>query len=128
MNRAWVLTAWIASVGCITGSADTLAGAGTVTAVAIGTAIAERKAGGCIAICTGDTICNPRVGLCEVRPCRNECTADQHCEETLTGAACVEGSVNSISAARGNRPNLPIAPAVAPSPPGSPSVVPAAER
>ena len=129
MNRTWALTVWIASAGCITGSPDTLAGAATVTAAAIGAAIAERQAGGCIAVCTNDTICNPRNGLCEVLPCRNECAADQHCEETLTGAACAAGSVNSVSAsARGNRANLPIAPAVAPAPAGSPTVVPAAEQ
>src|SRR3954462_13124058 len=61
--------------GCHTGSASTLAGATTMTALALGSAAAERAAGGCIAMCTTGTQCNPKTGLCEVMPCRNQCLA-----------------------------------------------------
>ena len=128
MNRKWVWSAVLVLCGCITGSADTFAGATVVTTEAIGAAIAERKAGGCIAICTGDTLCNPRNGLCEVRPCRNACGEGQHCEETMTGAICADGAVNSVSARAASSTQLPIAPMTAPQPAGAPTVVPANEQ
>jgi len=66
--------------GCHTGGTSTFVGASTMTALAMGSAVAERAAGGCIAMCTNGTVCNPQNGLCEVLPCRNQCQATEHCE------------------------------------------------
>jgi len=116
---------------CKTGSSDTGVGAATTSAVAIGTAIAGRAAGGCIAICTAGTVCNRTTGLCEPMPCRGECGPNEHCEQTFSGEKCVAGGPTSVEAlVKGNATTVPagIAPATAPPNPGQPTIVPAAEK
>jgi len=117
---------------CHTGGASTLAGASTMTALALGASAAERSAGGCYAMCTNGTACNPRTGLCEVQPCRNQCTAAEHCETTFTGDRCMPGAptgVESIAKAS-SKQNIPVSTTTAlPSiNGGEPTVVPAAEQ
>ena len=116
---------------CKTGSSNTGVGAATTSAVAIGAAVAERASGGCIAICTAGTVCNRTTGLCEPMPCRGECGANEHCEQTFSGEKCVAGGPTSVEAlVNGNTQNVPasIAPATAPPNPGEPTIVPAAEK
>jgi hypothetical protein len=119
--------------GCHTGSPNTFAGASTITALALGSAAAERAAGGCIAMCTTGTACNPKTGLCEVMPCRNQCLASEHCEQTFTGDKCMPGAptgVESVAKANGQQ-NIPVAIPTALQPAatgGDPSIVPAAEQ
>ena len=43
-------------------------------------------------MCTNGTACNPQTGLCEVLPCRNQCLATEHCEQTFTGDKCMPGA------------------------------------
>ena len=130
MRVAVVVAALLVSA-CKTGSSNTGIGAATTSAVAIGTAIAERAAGGCIAICTAGTACNRTTGLCEPMPCRGECGANEHCEQTFSGEKCVAGGPTSVEAlVKGNARTVPasIAPATAPPNPGEPTIVPAAEK
>src|SRR5207248_10573007 len=96
-------------VACHTGATSTLVGATTMTALAVGTAVAERAAGGCIAMCTTGTSCNPRTGLGEVLPCRKQCLATEHCEQTFTGDKCVPGGpTGTESVANANKPDIPV--------------------
>ena len=117
---------------CHTGATSTLVGASTMTALAMGTAVAERAAGGCIAMCTNGTACNPQTGLCEVLPCRNQCSATEHCEQTFTGDKCMPGAptgIESVANANKNKPNIPVGVPISPTPAtGTPTVVPAAEQ
>ena len=116
--------------GCHTGGTSTFVGASTMTALAMGSAVAERAAGGCIAMCTNGTVCNPQNGLCEVLPCRNQCQATEHCEQTFTGDKCMPGAPTGIeSVANANKPNIPVGVPTASTPTtGGPTVVPAAEQ
>jgi len=115
---------------CKTGSSNTMVGAATMSAAAIGAAAASRAAGGCIAICTAGTTCNPIKGLCEPAPCRGECGPNEHCEQTFSGNRCVSGGPTSVEAlVKGKTPAVPqLVPATAPPPDGSPTIVPAAEK
>ena len=117
---------------CHTGGTSTLVGASTMTALAMGSAVAERAAGGCIAMCTHGTACNPQTGLCEVLPCRNQCQATEHCEQTFTGDKCLPGAptgVESVANASKNKPNIPVGVPISSEPAtGVPTVVPAAEQ
>ena len=117
--------------GCShTGSSNTAAGAVVTSAAAVSAAVASRAAGGCIAMCTSGTTCNPATGLCEPLPCRGECAANEHCEQTFSGAKCVAGGPTTVETlVKTNTPVTPqIAPAVAPRPDGSPTIVPAAQQ
>jgi hypothetical protein len=115
---------------CHTGGTSTLVGATTMTALAMGSAVAERAAGGCIAMCTTGTGCNPQTGLCEVLPCRNQCQATEHCEQTFTGDKCMPGGPTGVeSVANANKPKIPVGVPTSSIPTtGGPTVVPAAEQ
>jgi hypothetical protein len=115
---------------CTTGSSNTMGGAAATSAAAIGAAVASRAAGGCIATCTAGTACNPVNGLCEPLPCRGECAANEHCEQTFSGAKCVSGGPTSVETlVKPQSPAVPqIAPVAAPRPDGSPTIVPAAQQ
>jgi len=128
LRRALFALALVAA--CKTGSPNTIAGAATTSALAIGAAAVERAAGGCIAICTAGTTCNPTKGLCEPLPCRGECGPNEHCEQTFSGNKCVVGGPTSVETlVKPKGPAVPgILPATAPPPDGSPTVVPAAQQ
>jgi hypothetical protein len=116
--------------GCHTGSVNTLAGASVTTGLALGASAANRAAGGCYAICTNGTSCNPRTGLCEVLPCRGRCASDEHCEETFAETKCVPGggTTGVTSVAKGKDTKIPILPPIVPDSTGPPQIVPAAEQ
>ena len=131
--RSFAALLWAATLAaCHTGGTSTLVGATTMTALAMGSAVAERAAGGCIALCTHGTACNPQTGLCEVLPCRNQCSASEHCEQTFTGDKCMPGAptgVESVANASKNKPNIPVGVPTSPTPAtGAPTVMPAAEQ
>jgi len=115
---------------CKTGSPNMAVGALSITAAAVGAAAASRASGGCIAICTAGTTCNPNTGLCERLPCDGQCESGYHCAETYSGARCVRGEVEVAAKADGGTPALPFAPVVQPpdSNHASPTIVPAAEQ
>jgi hypothetical protein len=118
--------------GCVTGSASTMAGAATMTTMALGAAALNRSQGGCVAICTNGTACNPRTGLCEVLPCRGRCGDGEHCEDSFTGGKCVPGGTTGVATAA--RPTggtkLPVTgqPIDTSSSSGPPQIVPKAEQ
>src|SRR5213082_593164 len=132
MARVIVAVLLLLSTGCKTGSPNTLAGAAATTSLAIGAAAASRAAGGCIAICTGETFCNTRSGLCEAFPCSGKCGSGEHCAQTLTDIRCIPDGTTGVEAARAASSSK--APAVAPivtapnATTGSPTIVPAAEQ
>ena len=130
MSLRRALLAMVLLASCKTGSSNTGVGAATTTAVAMGAAAVSRATGGCIAICTAGTTCNPTRGLCEPVPCRGECGPNEHCEQTFSENKCVSGGPTSVETlVKGKTPALPqIVPVTAPPTDGSPSIVPAAQK
>lgn len=47
---------------------------------AIGAAVVSKATGGCVAYCPPGTACNQQTGLCDTLPCRDQCKADEVCE------------------------------------------------
>ncbi len=89
----------------------------------------QRKAGGCYAVCTGGTSCNPQTGRCEALPCDGRCSSGEHCESTATQSSCVPGATYDVaSKAPGTQKNLPVMPPWVPWSDGPPQIVPAAEQ
>ena len=126
----WWATFVLLLAGCHTGSANTMVGAASMTSLAVGAAALNRANGGCFAVCTAGTACNPRSGLCEVLPCRGQCESGEHCEDNFTGGKCVPGGTTGVEAvARGSATKLPYAvPATAEESSGPPVVTPKAEQ
>ena len=125
------LTLLLLLAACRTGNVSQLTGAAAISSLAIGAAAASRAAGGCIAICTGETFCNPRSGLCESLPCQGKCGSGERCAQTMTDIRCVPdtmiGVESKASAASSKAPA--IVPVTPPNPStGSPTIVPAAEQ
>ena len=86
-------------VACKTGSPNTAIGAAVTTAAGLSASVANRAAGGCYAICTAGTVCNPRTGLCDREACDGKCGAGEICEETFTGSKCVAGTTGVVTKA-----------------------------
>lgn len=130
MSLRCALLAMALLAGCKTASSNTGVGAATTTAVAMGAAAVSRAAGGCIAICTAGTTCNPAKGLCEPVPCRGECGPNEHCEQTFSENKCVSGGPTSVETlVKGKTPAVPqLVPVTAPPTDGSPTIVPAAQK
>jgi hypothetical protein len=129
-HRASLLVS-LALAACATGSSNTLVGAAVVTAAGLGAAAASRASGGCIAVCTNGTACNPRTGLCETLPCRGQCGAGEHCEQTFAESKCVPGAETGVtSVARSGSSKVPAVMPVGapPSSSGPPVIVPKADE
>jgi len=77
--RRFALAALLALVGCSSSAPHTLGAAAINTGLALGTSAAQRAAGGCFAVCTNGTACNPKTGLCEAA------SLDAYCEEAPGG-------------------------------------------
>jgi hypothetical protein len=88
VRRAVLLVLALLS-GCKTGNADYGAALGLVAYGLLWSGI-SRASGGCYAICTGLTVCNPENGLCEVNPCGRGCGAGRHCDLHAPAPVCVE--------------------------------------
>jgi hypothetical protein len=117
-------------VACKTGSPDTFAGAATMTMIAAGVGAAQRAEGGCIAVCTAGTVCNPNTGFCERPKDGAICPAGQHPTETFSKTECVSDAPASVASKPKPPPAVPLAPVLqAPDPNhSSPTIVPAAEQ
>ena len=127
--RASAVSAALLLAGCHTGSANTLLGAASITSLALGAAAVSRASGGCVAICTNGTVCNEKTGLCRVLPCRGQCDADEHCEDSFTGSKCVPGGTTGVAtASQTGGARLPVAAPWVPESSGPPIVVPKAEQ
>ncbi|HET8538895.1 MAG TPA: hypothetical protein VFL83_03380 [Anaeromyxobacter sp.] len=84
MTRPALAVAVLAAVACRSSMPYTVPAAAINTAIALGAAGVQRAQGGCYAVCTHGTVCNPRSGLCESP------TSDVYCEEAPGGGTrCV---------------------------------------
>ncbi len=78
------LAALAALAACKSSAPYTVPAAALNTGVALGLSAAQRAQGGCYAVCTNGTVCNPKNGLCEAA------TSDVYCEEAPEGGTrCV---------------------------------------
>ena len=136
----------VAAAGCASSAPYTVPAAILNTAAAAGASLEQRAAGGCFAVCTNGTTCNPRTGYCEQPPpgaacapgstdcgqpsayevCRRDETGSLRCVPVMgvsrppEGAPPAEGlrPVMGISPATGTAPPPPAE--ASPKPPGSP--------
>ena len=76
--RTLLALALASGVACRSSAPYTLPAATIDTALAAGAAAAERASGGCYAMCTHGTTCNPNTGLCE-RDCLATCSSFEVC-------------------------------------------------
>jgi hypothetical protein len=80
MKRLAMVAAALAGLAACASSAPHTAGSAAINSgLALGSAAAQRASGGCYAVCTNGTTCNPNTGLCE-KP-----VADAYCEEAPGG-------------------------------------------
>ena len=77
--RCVLLAAVVVLSACASSAPHTAGAAAINSGLALGEAAAQRASGGCYAVCTNGTVCNPRSGLCE-KP-----AADAYCEEAPGG-------------------------------------------
>lgn len=75
-------------LGCSV-STSTIIGATVNTAIGVGAAAGSRSQGGCYAVCTVGSTCNPATGMCERVPCGGECPPGETCEDGPTGPRCI---------------------------------------
>jgi hypothetical protein len=80
MKRLALAAAAAALAACASSAPHTAGAAAINSGLALGTAAAVRSAGGCYAVCTNGTVCNPNTGLCET-----PATADVYCQEAPGG-------------------------------------------
>jgi hypothetical protein len=146
MRHLGMLLAVAATAGCASSAPYTVPAAILNSAVAAGASLEQRASGGCFAVCTNGTTCNPRTGFCEQPPPGATCapgstdcgqpSAYEVCRRDETGALrCVP--VMGVSRPPGEappaevlRPVMGISPATgtappppseaSPKPPGSP--------
>lgn len=85
--RGIKLVAFLALLGCGASNQDVF-GAVANTALGVTAAGVSRANGGCYAVCTNGTACNPNTGYCEALPCRGECRTDEYCANTPDGEMC----------------------------------------
>lgn len=69
------------------------------TSIAVGSAAAQRAAGGCYATCPVGTTCDEQSGYCMPLPCRGRCRSDERCvelglEERCESLALPEGGLD----------------------------------
>ncbi len=84
MPRLALAALALLATGCQSSAPYTVPAAAINTGIALGVAGAQRAQGGCYAVCTNGTVCNPKNGLCE------SAKADLYCEEAPGGGTrCV---------------------------------------
>ena len=75
----------VAVAACKSSAPYTVPAAALNTGLALGAAGVQRAQGGCYAVCTNGTVCNPKNGLCEPAA-----AGDQYCEPAPGGGVrCV---------------------------------------
>lgn len=113
MTRLALAAALAAAAACRSSAPYTVPSAAINSAIALGAAGVQRAQGGCYAVCTNGTACNPRNGLCEpVGP------ANAYCEEAPGGGVrCVPLEIGKQRSA--TTPALPVgvSPATGTAPP-----------
>ena len=73
VSRLVMLFAAAAAAGCQSSAPYTVPAAILNSAVAAGASLEQRAGGGCFAVCTNGTVCNPRTGYCETPPAGTAC-------------------------------------------------------
>lgn len=113
MSRPALAALTLAATAACTSSAPyTLPAAVVNTGLAAGAAAAQRAQGGCWAVCTHGTVCNPRSGLCEPG------SPDVYCEEAPGGGTrCVPLQIGKKQAAPERAAPLGVSPATGTTPP-----------
>jgi hypothetical protein len=77
--RRFLLATAVALSACASSAPHTVGAAAVNSGLALAGAAAQRAGGGCYAVCTNGTVCNPKTGLCEKPP------ADAYCEDVPGG-------------------------------------------
>ncbi len=99
---------------CQSSAPYTLPAAAINTGVALGAAAAQRAAGGCYAVCTHGTACNPKTGRCEPAGA----SADEVCQEAPGGGTrCIPFQITKKSEAKGQGAGVVVSPATGEVPP-----------
>lgn len=127
----YALALVLLAAGCHS-TTSSMVGASAITAEAAAAAAFNRSQGGCIAMCTNGTVCNPRSGLCERPPCDNACGPGERCDVSFKGNQCVAaGTTGVASQAPGTGMGAVGAGAINQAPDAnhaSPTIVPTAEK
>ncbi|HTP25804.1 MAG TPA: hypothetical protein VMK12_09120 [Anaeromyxobacteraceae bacterium] len=87
--------ALVAPWACKSSAPYTLQAAGISTALGLGVSAQQRAEGGCYAMCTNGTQCNPRTGLCEPTLC-GACQGWEACVETEVAWRCVSKGTQTL--------------------------------
>ena len=104
MNRL-VFLAILATLPCCKSSAPyTVPAVAINTALAAGVSLQQRAQGGCYAVCTGGTACNPRTGYCEPSPCAG-CQSWEVCVEADLVWHCAPAGTAGIPSVAEQRPS-----------------------
>lgn len=112
MTRPALAALALAAAACGSSMPYTVPAAAINTGLALGAAAAERAQGGCYAVCTHGTVCNPRNGLCESP------SADVYCEEAPGGGTrCVPLQIGTERPAPPPASGVGISPATGSVPP-----------
>jgi hypothetical protein len=117
MTRLALAACALAAAACGSSAPYTLPAAILNTAVAVGAAGVQRAQGGCYAVCTNGTVCNPRNGLCE-KATGALPGPDVYCEEAPGGGMrCVPLQIGKEQAAKAPASILGVSPATGTVPP-----------
>jgi hypothetical protein len=87
----WAVAALPLLAGCSSSAPFTVPAAAINTVAGLGAAAEQRAAGGCYAVCTNGTQCNPNTGFCERSPC-GECATGEQCIIAGGGFRCSAGA------------------------------------
>jgi hypothetical protein len=96
-KRRWLI-ALVVLASC-RGADGAIVSALVSTSIAMGSAAAQRAAGGCYATCPVGTTCDEQTGYCMPLPCRGRCRSDERCvelglEERCEALALPEGGLD----------------------------------
>ncbi len=100
MAMRGLLPLLLLAAACCSTAPYTIPAAAINTAIAAGVSAGERASGGCFAVCTNGTVCNPHTGYCEpavTSPCGRACQPGEICVEGQGGLGrCVSATPNVV--------------------------------
>lgn len=109
------------TLGCGSSAPYTMTSAALNSGLALGASALERSSGGCYAICTNGTVCNPKSGFCEREPAPPPCPPGPGgCGPFLRDSLSVEDVVQQPGSTTVKTFGVSPATGRAPPPPGSP--------
>jgi hypothetical protein len=88
----WMMPVWLCvllSAGC-GASTQSVVSMTLNSGLALGAAAASRSQGGCYAICTAGSVCNPDTGMCERMTCNGLCGERQTCDDSGPLPRCID--------------------------------------